>query len=120
MLIALFVFAYGLAAYFWGVPLWVGLAYVALSLITFAVYAYDKSAARAKRWRISERTLHAWGLIGGWPGALLAQQWIRHKSVKPSFRAWFWVTAGLNVAAFACLASPIGRTLLGRLTPLLA
>ena len=42
-------------------------------------------------------------LAGGWPGGLLAQQVLRHKSSKPAFRVAFWITVALNIAAFAWL-----------------
>jgi uncharacterized membrane protein YsdA (DUF1294 family) len=35
---------------------------------------------------------------------LLAQQWLRHKTVKLPFRHWFWLTVGLNLAGFCWLA----------------
>lgn len=88
------------AAIFWGMRLWVPAAYAGLSLLTFFAYAFDKSAAIAGRWRTPENTLHTLGLIGGWPGALLAQQLLRHKSSKPSFIATFWITVALNLGAF--------------------
>ena len=72
--------------------------YLALSLITFILYALDKKAAMEGRWRISERTLHLFALMGGWPGALLAQRVLRHKSRKRSFRRVFWGTVVLNCA----------------------
>lgn len=103
--------AYGLAVYLWAVPLWVGVAYVLLSLITFGVYARDKALARAGLWRIPERTLHGLALAGGWPGALLAQRWLRHKSVKRPFRIVFGITVVLNMAVFAGVWSPMGRAL---------
>ncbi|MGD9578618.1 MAG: DUF1294 domain-containing protein, partial [Syntrophorhabdus sp.] len=34
----------------------------------------DKSAARNERWRTQESRLHLFALIGGWPGALVAQK----------------------------------------------
>lgn len=74
--------------------------------VTFAAYAMDRSAARQGAWRTPEKTLHMLSLIGGWPGALLAQQWLRHKSSKAEFRSVFWVTVALNLAAFTFLASP--------------
>ncbi|WP_294772326.1 DUF1294 domain-containing protein [uncultured Rhodoferax sp.] len=83
-----------------------------MSLLTFLVYAWDKSAARARRWRTPESTLHLMALAGGWPGALLAQQWLRHKSVKPAFRAVFWATVVLNVALWLWLCSALGRSAL--------
>ena len=51
------------------------------------------------------------GLLGGWPGAIVAQQVLRHKSNKAAFRASFWLTVLANVAGFIVLSSPI-RTLL--------
>lgn len=92
-------------------PLVFGL-YLALSAITFIAYARDKSAARNRRWRISEAKLHVLGLIGGWPGALLAQQVLRHKSNKESFRATFRWTVALNCGALAWLLSPLGYSAL--------
>lgn len=92
--------------------LWVGFVYLVVSVATFTAYARDKSAARRCTWRTSERTLHLLALAGGWPGALLAQQWLRHKSSKTEFRAVFWVTVVLNVGAFMALSWPAIRTLL--------
>ena len=98
----------GLGA-FWQLPKYWFAVYGGASLISFALYAWDKSAATHGAWRTPESTLHLWALVGGWPGALLAQRLIRHKSVKAEFRAVFWVTAVLNVAALTWLSSPIGR-----------
>ncbi|NMK47208.1 DUF1294 domain-containing protein [Achromobacter sp. Bel] len=117
LLAAAFVFAYGLAALLWRVPIAVGLGYLALSALTFTVYAVDKAAARANRQRIPEKTLHILALIGGWPGALVAQEWLRHKSVKPAFRAVFWITVAVNIGVFVFLASPYGRSLLAPYMP---
>ncbi len=87
-------------------PFWIAATYVAVSLLTFTIYAIDKSAARAGRWRTPEATLHLLALAGGWPGALLAQQWLRHKSAKRSFRTVFWVTVVLNLVGLVLLCSP--------------
>lgn len=74
-------------------------AYVVISAVTFLVYAWDKSAAQHDRWRTPEAKLHLLGLLGGWPGALVAQKVLRHKSSKQPFRAVFWGTVVLNCAA---------------------
>jgi uncharacterized membrane protein YsdA (DUF1294 family) len=72
--------------------------YLAASAASFVVYAVDKSAARHGRWRARESTLHLLSVIGGWPGALVAQRLFRHKSRKPSFQAAFILTVVLNCA----------------------
>ena len=77
--------------------------YVFASILCFFAYWVDKNAARAGRWRTPEHRLLLLGLIGGWPGALLAQHWLRHKSTKPSFRRKFWFTVVINVVALAYL-----------------
>lgn len=85
--------------------------YTLASLVTFAWYAWDKSAAQQGRWRTAESRLLMLGLLGGWPGALLAQQWLRHKSSKPAFLRLFWLTVVLNLAALCLLYSPLGERL---------
>ena len=72
--------------------------YIIISVLTFIVYAWDKAAARKGKWRIKEKTLHIFALIGGWPGAVMAQKILRHKSIKRSFRMIFWLTVILNIA----------------------
>jgi uncharacterized membrane protein YsdA (DUF1294 family)/cold shock CspA family protein len=93
-------------------PTAIGIMYVTLSLITAVAYALDKSAARRGAWRISEGTLQLLGLAGGWPGALIAQQTLRHKSKKMSFRIVFWATVMMNCAAFVWLHTESGRAVL--------
>lgn len=61
------------------IPVIVPAAYVSLSLIAIAAYAIDKSAAMNQRWRTKESTLHFIALLGGWPGAWIAQLLFRHK-----------------------------------------
>ena len=89
----------------WKPPLWIAGVYAAASVITFVVYALDKSAARNGNWRTPESTLHGLAIACGWPGALLAQQLLRHKSAKAKFRATFWITVILNVAGFLWVCS---------------
>ena len=60
----------------------------------------DKSASKSGRWRTPEKMLHLFSLAGGWSGALLAQQLLRHKTSKQSFVYAFWFTVLVNVGAF--------------------
>ncbi len=87
--------------------------YMVVSIITFTVYAIDKSAATKGTWRTSESTLHLLSLVGGWPGALVAQQKLRHKSKKQFFRFVYWITVALNCALLSWLLIPIGGSKLG-------
>ena len=100
LVIPVFAAIYGYVAWRWGFRPPVLLAYLGLSLAAFMAYAFDKSSAIAKRWRTAEQTLHLFSLAGGWPGALLAQQLLRHKTSKPGFAGVFWITVALNIAAF--------------------
>jgi uncharacterized membrane protein YsdA (DUF1294 family)/cold shock CspA family protein len=93
-------------------PLHLLVLYAAASVVAFVMYWNDKAAARAARWRTPESTLHVVGLLGGWPGALVAMQVFRHKSNKPSFRAVFWATVAANCAALAWLKSAQGARFL--------
>ena len=97
---------YAAATLVWHVSLLIAVLYAGASIGCFVVYAIDKSAARNGRWRTPELTLLLLGLACGWPGAVLAQAWLRHKSAKPSFQWLFWLTAALNLASFIYLASP--------------
>ncbi|NOQ78845.1 MAG: DUF1294 domain-containing protein [Gammaproteobacteria bacterium] len=94
------------------IPVIVLAFYSVASLLTFIMYAVDKSAAQNGDWRTPESTLHFLSLAGGWPGALIAQQKLRHKSKKQSFRAVFWVTVFINFSAFIWLLTPNGNTFL--------
>ncbi|MBM9613427.1 cold shock and DUF1294 domain-containing protein [Desulfobulbus rhabdoformis] len=82
--------------------------YAAMSLITFFVYGKDKYAAQNGQWRISESGLHTLSLLGGWPGARLAQSFLRHKSSKGSFLFIYWITVVLNCGFLYWLTTPKG------------
>jgi uncharacterized membrane protein YsdA (DUF1294 family) len=113
--IALLVFAAGFAVTYlvFGLAWWVPVLYGAASLVAFAAYGIDKSAARRGAARISEQTLLLLGLVGGWPGALVAQQLFRHKTRKRSFRRVFWGTVGVNVLVLGAAVFVVaGGTLL--------
>lgn len=66
------------------------------SLLTFFAYRHDKRQAESSGWRVPEATLHGLALFGGWPGAFLAQQGLRHKTAKPSFQLTFWTIVLLH------------------------
>ncbi|MEN9403244.1 MAG: hypothetical protein RL091_1947 [Verrucomicrobiota bacterium] len=67
-----------------------------VSWFTWMRYAWDKQQARGKGWRETEMGLHLMELIGGWPGAFLAQRLLRHKSSKGPYQFVFVLIIGLH------------------------
>ena len=90
--------------------------YYGTSIITYGCYSLDKKAAEKASRRIPELTLHLMSLVGGWPGALIAQVLLRHKTRKPSFLVGYWFTVIVNCIALGVIAgkgvSPV-KALLG-------
>ena len=103
--LAAFAIAWAIVSVLRGVPTWAWLLYAGASALCFVLYAVDKSAARAGRERISESMLIAIGVVGGWPGAIVAQQLYRHKTAKLAFRVRFWLSVVANVAVFLWLTT---------------
>ena len=85
----------------WGVwsyrlSIWVVAAVLAVNMLTVLAYASNPQASR--RWRTPEPVLHLLSLLGGWPGAGLAQAILRYHSRKPSFASLYWGSVGLHLA----------------------
>jgi len=107
-----FMFFVGFSVLTEKIPPFIFLLYLLGSILSFIMYAMDKSAAKKGAWRIQESTLHLVSLVGGWPGAIIAQQELRHKTQKQSFRAVFWVTAIVNSSALYWVFTPNGAATL--------
>ena len=99
--LAAFAVAWAALAVVRGVPAWATALYLGASALCFTLYAVDKQAAIAGRDRISESMLLSIGFVGGWPGAIVAQQVLRHKTSKLTFRIRFWLSVIANVAILA-------------------
>ena len=104
VLAALFLVGLMLAVLLLDLPLLLPLAYLVMSLATYGLYAADKRAAMAGTWRTAESTLQLAALFCGWPGAVLAQQVLRHKNSKAQFQAVFWASVVMNVVACLIVA----------------
>ncbi len=91
-----------------GFPFFILVIVIVMSVIAFGVYTKDKDAAQSNSWRVSENTLHLISLLGGWPGALIAQSFLRHKSSKGSFLFVYWTTALINCCLLAWFLTPKG------------
>jgi len=70
---------------------WIAILGGIASLTAYSFYFKDKKMAEKGRWRISDIRLHILELIGGWPGAFLAQHRLHHKRAKGSYQFTFWV-----------------------------
>ena len=80
---------------------------LAINLAAYWVFADDKRRARTGGRRTPERVLLQLAALGGTPGAIAAQQILRHKTRKQPFATWLWGIAGVQAAllAFAVLAA---------------
>ena len=82
---------------------WVGAGGLGLSALTYWAYACDKRRAQQRASRVSEAHLHLLEILGGWPGAWMAQRRLRHKCSKVSYQVVFWlIVLGYQLAAFDC------------------
>jgi len=86
--------------------------YTGASLILFILYGSDKHAARSLSQRTPEKTLQIIALIGGWPGAVVAQKIFRHKNKKTAFQRVFWLAVFINIIVFGSLFTQAGQSLL--------
>ena len=74
-----------------------------INVLTLAMYGADKMAARRAMRRVPEATLLGFGLIGGWPGAIIGQQLFRHKTQKQPFKTYFIVSVIVSISAMVAV-----------------
>jgi uncharacterized membrane protein YsdA (DUF1294 family) len=82
----------------------VALYLLAINAMTFAAFAWDKRAAERQAWRVPERRLLMLAAFGGTPGALVAQQTLRHKTRKEPFRTSLWTVTAVQMGLLAFAA----------------
>lgn len=104
----IFLFSIGALVFFKKLDPVILILYLLLSLVTFLLYWQDKIKAKNDRRRTPEKTLHCFSLLGGWPGALIAQRTLHHKSRKKSFQIAYYITVVLNISvvSFYFLSGP--------------
>lgn len=108
LVILIFITEFIVLSLLWTLPLWVAAIYGGISLACFLLYAEDKSKAQKGHWRVAESSMQIISLIGGWPGAIVAQQLLRHKTRKRGFQFVFWTAVVLNMVALAILTIILG------------
>ena len=115
-IVALFIFAisYLVLTAVWNLSIYVGAAYLGMSIVCAGFYWHDKASAQRGEWRTSEDALIIMGVFCGWPGAIVAQQLLRHKTTKQSFRVMHWISVTFNLAILLLLGTPLLGILLQR------
>jgi len=72
-----------------------------INSLTILLFAVDKRRARRRQWRIPERTLLVFCLVGGTIGAYWARGKFRHKTRKQPFSTFLHGIAVLQVLVIA-------------------
>jgi uncharacterized membrane protein YsdA (DUF1294 family) len=73
-----------------------GVWLIAINLVAFLVYAYDKAIAGSGSMRVPELILLLLAMFGGWIGGGLAMIWRHHKTSKAGFLIGFVICAALS------------------------
>ena len=74
--------------------------YLIMSIVAIIAFALDKKAATEGERRTPERTLHTIEALGGWPGALIALDLLKHKRQKTSYKVVLYLISALHVTAW--------------------
>jgi uncharacterized membrane protein YsdA (DUF1294 family) len=70
---------------------------VAINLVTFLAYGYDKVIAGSERTRVPENVLLLLTFAGGTGGALVGMPLFHHKTAKGRFRLKFWLIVAAQI-----------------------
>jgi uncharacterized membrane protein YsdA (DUF1294 family) len=86
---------------------------IAVTVVTFLTYGYDKAIAGSGRTRVPERVLLALTFAGGTVGALVAMPLFHHKTVKGEFRLRFWLVVAVQIVVIVVYYALIRPRLAG-------
>ncbi|MEH7455410.1 DUF1294 domain-containing protein [Gottfriedia acidiceleris] len=64
---------------------------VIVNIVSFVIMGIDKSRAKRKAWRIPERILFLFAIIGGSIGSILGMYYFKHKTKHPKFVFGYWI-----------------------------
>lgn len=82
---------------------YVGLYLLGVNLFTWILFGVDKYMATSGTWRISEKTLWFFSLIGGSAGGLFGMHLFRHKTKKVEFQLVMLCILSIQVVALYLL-----------------
>lgn len=72
---------------------------VSINLMTFIAYGMDKRKAKKGKWRIPEKTLLLFAVLGGSVGALLGMHLFHHKTKHAKFTIGVPVILAFQIGA---------------------
>lgn len=64
------------------------LYFIIINVVTFIIYCLDKYLAKKHLWRVPERVLFFFSLLGGFVGSILGMVVFHHKTKKVYFYIW--------------------------------
>jgi uncharacterized membrane protein YsdA (DUF1294 family) len=73
---------------------------IAVNIVAFVIMGVDKYKAQRHKWRISELSIFAIGIIGGGAGIFLGMSTFHHKTKHLKFTLGIPVVLILNIAMF--------------------
>lgn len=71
-----------------------------VNIVAFLIMGIDKHRAQRNKWRISESSIFAVGIIGGGLGILLGMRFFHHKTKHLKFTLGIPVEVILNIVMF--------------------
>jgi uncharacterized membrane protein YsdA (DUF1294 family) len=74
---------------------------IAVNVVTFVAFGYDKASAQAQAARVPEVILLALTALGGCIGGIIARPVFHHKTQKMSFRLVFWPCVLISIILIA-------------------
>lgn len=84
---------------------------LAVNLVTFFYYGWDKRVAQDEQRRIPERTLHYLAAAGGSLGGILGRRVFRHKTRKGPFLVRSWTIIAIQIVALLAYIRVFGADL---------
>ena len=85
---------------------------VAINLLSFLVFAWDKYCAQNGMWRVAERNLLSLAAMGGILGIYVGQRVLRHKTWKEPFRTYLLFIIIIQMVGLTTLLFPQARNFL--------
>ena len=79
---------------------------IAVNLVGFLAFLWDKHCALTGQWRVRESTLLTLAAIGGIGGCIIGQQVLRHKTRKEPFRTHLLGILVVQAVALTALCFP--------------